>query len=587
MADALAWPIAVLLTAWAREDFTLGAVAAVHAGQLGAAACAAHLAVGAVLGPYRVAHSFGSWDEVVELGRTVVGVGVGMTVWVLFTPSSITPRGVPALATAVVIVIVLGARLTKRLVTTRKANHRTNARRAIVFGAGDAGRHLLRSLVIDQSIDVVPVAVLDDDKTKQRLHIEGVRVRGTRADLASVAAELGADLLIVAVPSATGRTLRELADLADGASLEILSLPSLSELMGRAPTGHDVDSLDLGDFLGRRPVVLDEPAIGRELTGKIVLVTGAGGSIGAEMCRQVARFHPAKLYLLDRDESGLHGTHLSLNGDGLLDSDTLILANIREAAAVHRVFDRVRPDIVFHAAALKHLPLLETHPLEAWHTNVIGTLNVLEAAAKVDVRTFVNISTDKAANPTSVLGYSKRVAERLTADYAQTTGERYVSVRFGNVLGSRGSVLHSFVTQIDRGGPVTVTDPEVQRFFMLIPEASQLVLQAATMGQSGEVMVLEMGEQIRILDVAKRLIRDRAKGPVDIVFTGLRHGEKLKEELFGDDEVPRPTSHEMVHQVNVKPLAAAESQLSRFASDAEALEWMREEATEGIERHDQ
>ena len=239
---------------------------------------------------------------------------------------------------------------------------------------------------------------------------------------------------------------------------------------------------------------------------------------------------PAKLDLLDRDESGLQATQLSLVGHGLLDDDAVVLADIRDAARMAEVFAGYHADIVFHAAALKHLPLLEANPMEAWKSNVLGTLNVLEAAAEVGVGTFVNISTDKAANPSCMLGYSKRVAERLTAHFASREPGRYVSVRFGNVLGSRGSVVHAFTAQIERGGPITVTHPDVERYFMLIPEACQLVLQAASLGDDGDVIVLDMGEQVRIVDVAQTLIRMSGSRDIDIVYTGLRPGEKLAED---------------------------------------------------------
>ena len=276
-----------------------------------------------------------------------------------------------------------------------------------------------------------------------------------------------------------------------------------------------------------------------------MLVTGAGGSIGSELCRQIARFNPARLVLLDRDESALHGIQLDLDGEGLLQNDNIVLADIRDLDTLRARFAEHQPDVVFHAAALKHLPLLERYPLEAWQSNVLGTLNVLTAAEEVGVETFVNISTDKAADPTSVLGYSKRVAERLTAGFAARGTGRYISVRFGNVLGSRGSVVPAFTAQIRRGGPVTITHPEVERYFMLIPEACQLVMQAAAMGSSGEVLVLDMGEQVKIVELARTLIAMAERPDVDITFTGLRPGEKLSEDLFsrGDHhraDEPRP-----------------------------------------------
>jgi FlaA1/EpsC-like NDP-sugar epimerase len=314
-----------------------------------------------------------------------------------------------------------------------------------------------------------------------------------------------------------------------------------------------------------------------------VLVTGAGGSIGSELCRQIARFGPAKLYLLDRDESGLQATQLSLTGHGLLQGDEIILANIRDESTLRTVFETTRPDIVFHAAALKHLPLLETYPLEAFKTNVLGTANVLTAAAEAGVGTFVNISTDKAADPTCMLGYSKRVAERLTADFARTQPGRYVSVRFGNVLGSRGSVVHAFAAQIEGGGPITVTHPDVERFFMLIPEACQLVLEAGSMGTDGEVMVLEMGEQVKILEMATTLIRLSGRKDIAINYTGLRPGEKISENLFSAREDRQATTNPLVTSVGVPTLCVDEVQSLHMPDHSAAAHWMRHQSTQSAQ----
>ena len=283
-------------------------------------------------------------------------------------------------------------------------------------------------------------------------------------------------------------------------------------------------------------------------------MTGAGGSIGSELCRQIDRYDPDELIMLDRDESALHAVQLSLSGRALLDSDDVVLADIRDRDALMRIFEQRRPHVVFHAAALKHLPMLEQYPAEAVKTNVMGTVNVLDAADACGVASFVNVSTDKAANPSSVLGYSKRVAERLTSGHSRTCAGSYLSVRFGNVLGSRGSVLTTFARQIADGGPVTVTDPDVTRFFMTIEEACQLVVQAAAIGSAGEALVLDMGEPVSILGVARQLI-ERSGRPMDIEFTGLRAGEKLHEELFADGEPQdhRPR-HALVSHVPVPPL---------------------------------
>lgn len=296
------------------------------------------------------------------------------------------------------------------------------------------------------------------------------------------------------------------------------------------------------------------------VTGRRVVVTGAGGSIGSELCRQIARFGPAELIMLDRDETGLQTTQLSVEGNGLLENHNVVLCNIRDAAAVDALFRERMPEVVFHTAALKHLPLLQRYPNEGWKTNVLGTRNLLRAAQAVGVATFVNVSTDKAADPTSVLGHTKHLAERLTAWAAEQSGLRYLSVRFGNVIGSRGSMLPTFQTLIEAGGPLTVTHPDITRYFMTIPEACQLVIQAGGIGRPGEVLILDMGEPVRILDIAERMIQMSGK-PIEIVFTGLRPGEKMHEDLVASTEHLERPFHPMISHAKVEPLAPGELDL--------------------------
>ncbi|GIF03806.1 hypothetical protein Asi03nite_13440 [Actinoplanes siamensis] len=320
---------------------------------------------------------------------------------------------------------------------------------------------------------------------------------------------------------------------------------------GRAPPKLNPVEVQLTDLLGRRQIDTGLSAIAGHLTGKRVLVTGAGGSIGSELCRQIHRAAPAELIMLDRDESALHAVQLSLDGRGLLDDPSVLLADLRDATAVRAVFRDRRPQVVFHAAALKHLPLLERFPGEAVAVNIRGTLTVLEASAGVE--RFVNISTDKAANPCCVLGYTKRITERLTAHTAAAGAGTFLSVRFGNVLGSRGSVLTTFRAQIAAGGPLVVTHPDVTRYLMTTREAVHLVIQAAAIGGGGEALVLQMGEPVRIAELARRLAR-HAPVPIEIVYSGLRPGEKLREELFGAGEVDRRPRHPLISHVQVPPL---------------------------------
>jgi dTDP-glucose 4,6-dehydratase len=399
----------------------------------------------------------------------------------------------------------------------------------------------------------IPVAFIDDDPLKRRLRLSNIPVTGRGEDLAQIIEKTEATALVLCITQADADFIRDLSDRADSVGIRMMVLPVLSEVLEGHTSLGDLREVAIEDLIGRHPVDTAVRDIAGYVKGKKVLVTGAGGSIGAELCRQLSTFSPSELLMLDRDESGLHGVQMSISGHGLLDSDDVILADIRDAEALRRIFEQRRPEVVFHAAALKHLPMLEQYPDEAWKTNVLGTLNVLEAARAVGVETFVNISTDKAADPISTLGYSKRVAEKLTAWAAAETGRTYLSVRFGNVIGSRGSMLPTFISQIETGGPVTVTDPEVTRYFMTIPEACQLVVQAGAIGRPGEVLILDMGHPVKILDVAKRMISKSGRD-IEIVFTGLREGEKLHEDLIGVSEYDERPFHPQITHTEVPPL---------------------------------
>jgi FlaA1/EpsC-like NDP-sugar epimerase len=388
--------------------------------------------------------------------------------------------------------------------------------------------------------------------------------------MARVAVQTGAAVLVIAIARASGSAIRDLTAEAERCGLTPKVVPSVTELLNGSARIEGVRDPRISDLLGRRPVCTDVAAVADRFAGKRILVTGAGGSIGSELCRQLHQFSPAELVMLDRDESALHAVELALHGRALLDSDETVLADIRDPRRIREVFGRFRPQIVFHAAALKHLPLLERYPAEAVKSNVMGTATVLEAAAEYGVQSFVNISTDKAANPVSVLGYSKRIAERLTAHMASQAGGSYLSVRFGNVLGSRGSVLTTLSAQVESGGPVTVTHPDVTRYFMTADEAVQLVLQAAVVGRGSEVLILDMGVPVRIADIAQRLAA-RSSQPVDIVFTGLRPGEKLAEDLLGQGEVDDRPRHPLIQHASVPPLPPDQLAILDPAADADGL----------------
>jgi FlaA1/EpsC-like NDP-sugar epimerase len=470
-------------------------------------------------------------------------------------------------------VLMLLARGLWRTAQGSEAKRRhTGGMPTLVFGAGEAGRQLITSMLHSERSPYKPVGLLDDDPWKRLRRLDNVSVLGTRRDLAAVVEQTGAEVIVIAVPSASTDLIREVSGDALALGLAVKVVPAVEELLSDHVDISDVRDIDVRDLLGRQPIDIDIPAIAGYLNGKRVLVTGAGGSIGSELCRQISRWGPAELIMLDRDESALHALQLSLTGRAMLDSRDVVLNDIRDKAAVRRIFRERRPEVVFHAAALKHLPMLEQYPAEALKTNVLGTAHVLAAAAEVSVERFVNISTDKAASPASVLGFSKRVAERLTADVARTATGSYLSVRFGNVLGSRGSVLTTFAAQIAAGGPVTVTDPNVTRYFMTVEEAVQLVVQAAAVGRDGEVLILDMGNPVRIEDVARQLIKLSGRS-IDIAYTGLRQGEKLHEQLFSVGESVRRPHHPLISHVDAPalPMAAVQAAPETLDDDGDVI----------------
>ena len=553
--DSLAWGMALTVAAWGRYDFVVARLDLRDVAAFAVLAVVGQVAIGCALSLYRGRFAFGSFDEVSGVTTTVTAVTCLLVVTRLaLSADSTLPRSTPFLAAPVALLAMVAGRYLLRLRRERSLRPGTQAERVLVLGAGNAGSQLVRQMLLDPQGRYLPVGVLDDDPCKRNLRVAGVPVLGARTDMARAAGRAGASTLILALPQADAGLVREIDELAVACNLRMKVVPALNELIDGHVDVDDVRDVDESDLMGRRPVDTDVESIASYLTGRRILVTGAGGSIGSELCRQIHKFAPAELIMLDRDESALHALQLSIFGHGLLDSDEVVLADIRDAETVLRIFTERRPDVVFHAAALKHLPLLEQYPAEAYKTNVLGTLNVLEASARADVAKFVNISTDKAANPCSILGYSKRIAERLTTWQAVQADGSYLSVRFGNVLGSRGSFLRSFEAQIEAGGPVTVTDPEVTRYFMTIPEACQLVVQAAAIGGAGETLVLDMGEPVQIADVARRLVAASGKD-IDIVYTGLRAGEKMHEDLFGEGEVALRSEHPLVSHVSVPALA--------------------------------
>ena len=572
--DFLCWTVAAPLAAALRFDFMPTMSVVLSALVIGMIMGGFQIFAGWFLHLYRGRYKFGSFDEVRGVVATVILVGASITVAVLLVGDGNPPRSTPVIASGIALVMMLAGRFIVRYVRqTRNVTH--EGKPTIVVGAGNAAEQLVKAMLIDIDAEYDPVAIVDDDPSKRLLRISGVPVRGTTADIGKVAELTEAEILVVAITEVDAPRLLEWDREARAAGLTMRVLPSTRDIVGGAVKLGDISQVTEEDLLGRRPIHTDESGIAQMLSGRRVLITGAGGSIGSELARQVHRYGPAYLGLLDRDESALHAVQMSIHGRAMLDSDDIILADIRDLDRLQRVMEYVKPSVVFHAAALKHMPLLERAPDEAYKTNVLGTRNVLQAARENDVQVFVNISTDKAANPENVLGYSKKATERLTAGMSAPQGGRYLSVRFGNVLGSRGSVLTAFRAQIAAGGPVTVTDPEVTRFFMTIPEAVHLVLQAATLGEDSETLILDMGEPVKIDNVARYMIEQSGRH-ISIVYTGLRPGEKMHEELIGEDEYGERPKHPLVTHVRVKPLELTDvPEGSALLQPVEALSVMR------------
>jgi FlaA1/EpsC-like NDP-sugar epimerase len=428
-------------------------------------------------------------------------------------------------------------------------------RRMLIIGAGDCGEKICRQFRENPSVQSHVVGFLDDDRSKIGRNIHGVPVMDIIDSLDSVVIRMQIEDVLIAIPSATSERMRDIVDLCKNAEVDFKIIPDMGELINGRISLNAIRNVEYRDLLGREPVRLDKKQIGGYLSGKCVLVTGAGGSIGTGLCRQICRFVPKTILLLERAESPLYEIDLELrkNFPGV---DVIpVLADIQDQPELARIFQRFCPEIVFHAAAYKHVPMLEKHPWKAVENNIFGTQNVVGAALKYGCDRFVMVSTDKAVNPANVMGASKRIAELLvqknsTLDRSQT---RFITVRFGNVIGSVGSVIPLFKKQIKEGGPVTVTHPDMIRFFMLIPEACQLILQAGAMGKGGEIFILEMGEPVKIDQMARDLIRFSGFEPdvdIQIVYTGLRPGEKLYEELMTDLEGVVPTDHKKIRVLN-------------------------------------
>jgi FlaA1/EpsC-like NDP-sugar epimerase len=515
-----------------------------------------------------------------------VTVASALTYLILYAfPPAVTsrlPRGIAALDFLLLLAFVAGTRLLARTLIERPAAGLVaHGKEVLIIGAGDAGQLMVREMQRNRQLHYSPIGFVDDDPRKRGDRIHGVRVLGTTDDLAHLLRDNKPDEVLIAIPSAPGRVRQMIVETCRAEDVPVKTLPGLHELIaGDLNLGRQIRPVQVEDVLGRQQVEVDLGLVASYVKDKTVLVTGAGGSIGSELCRQLARLGVAQLVLVDKGESALFEIERELTDERDFSAVIPVLANGGDRAKMRQIFERYRPQVLFHAAAYKHVGMLEANPLQAVANNVLATRTLAEVAVEFEVERFVLISTDKAANPKNVMGQSKAVCEWIVESFAlhPEVDTRFVAVRFGNVLGSSGSVIPIFRKQIERGGPVTVTNPEMTRFFMTIPEASSLVVQAGAMGGRGQVYVLDMGEPVKIYDLAKQMIRlsGRNEDDIPIVFTGARAGEKVHEVLWNEGEAVGPTSHPKIMraarpQIDAAWLEEALADLERLVEEGDAV----------------
>ena len=542
------------------------------------------LVVGIKIGVFIVLGFYNRWWRYVStrdmwrvvLGAALASVVAGVTLYFASPVQGIRlPRSVFVLDFLLTLALVAGARLAARTIFERPSVGGLMARgkEVVIVGAGDAGQLVIRELQRNRALGYTPIGIVDDDTRKRNLRVHGVRVLGTTDELAHVLRDNRPDELLIAIPSADGEVRRRVVEVARDEGVPVKTLPGLYELIsGDSNLAAQIRPVQVEDVLGRAQVEVDLEEVAAYLGGQTVLVTGAGGSIGSELCRQIARARPARLVLVENGETPLFEIERELLDERAFSAAIPVLADVCNRSKMRQVFERYRPTVVFHAAAYKHVPLMEANPLESVRNNALATKAIADVAVEFGADRFVLVSTDKAVNPKTVMGQSKALCEWIVEAYGsrREISTRFVAVRFGNVLGSSGSVIPIFRRQIAKGGPVTVTHPDMTRYFMTIPEAASLVVQAGAIGGEGEIFVLDMGEPVRILDLARNMIRLSGKEPdgdVPIDFVGARPGEKLHEELWGADEEVRPTSHPKIQRVT-----RAGADAARLERELEALE---------------
>ena len=521
----------------------------------------AHLGLFQGLWRYTGAHDLENLVKGTALSSAILALGV------LFTSRGF-PRSVIIMDFLLAMTSVGGLRFAVRTLARWAAETQTSdekRKRLLIVGAGDSGEALLREINRKLGHRYLPIAFVDDNLNKHAMQIHGVPVLGTTEDIPGLVSRQRIDDVIVAIPSATGAQMRRIVDLCAVAKVPIRTLPGVEGLIDGRVTVNQLRQVEIEDLLGRDAVTLDSNRISKMIRGRTVLVTGAGGSIGSELCRQVAKYHPRALILVEQAENALFYIHKELSKDFPSMPLEPCIADVTDAVRIGSLFGEHKPQLVIHAAAHKHVPMMEWNPGEAIKNNIGGTRVLAQAAHDHGAERFVMVSTDKAVNPTSVMGCSKRISELIVQSWSQRSKTVFVTVRFGNVLGSAGSVIPVFKGQIAKGGPVTVTHPDMIRYFMTIPEASQLVLQAVSMGHTGEVYILDMGEPVSILKLAEDLITLSGLEPhtdIEIVFTGVRPGEKLFEELSVNEENARKTKHPKIWIGNTRPREFAEISLA-------------------------
>ncbi|WP_226678995.1 polysaccharide biosynthesis protein [Mesobacillus jeotgali] len=492
---------------------------------------------------YNKAWEYASTGEMIAIVKAVTFsvIGTSLVQIILFSEINFT---VIFMTWMLYVLLIGGSRFSWRIYRDRYIKQESDEKRALIVGAGAAGTMLARQLLKNNDTGIKPVAFIDDDPLKYRLYIHGIPVAGNSTDIPRVAEKYDVDKIIIAIPSLAKNGIKTIFDACAKTNAKTVIMPLVEDIMLGKVSVNQFRDVQVEDLLGREPVELDIEGISEYISGKTILVTGAGGSIGSEICRQICKFSPEKIVLVGHGENSIYSIDMELrNKYGQAITIIPVIGDIQDRDRMFEVMEEQRPDVVYHAAAHKHVPLMEYNPQEAVKNNIFGTKNVAEAADTFKVETFVMISSDKAVNPTNVMGSTKRIAEMIIQQLDQHSKTKFVAVRFGNVLGSRGSVIPLFKKQIQAGGPVTVTHPDMTRYFMTIPEASRLVIQAGSLARGGEVFVLDMGEPVKIVDLAKNLIRlsGYTLNEIEINYSGLRPGEKMFEELLNEKEVhPKP-----------------------------------------------